>query len=78
MLVKLRRQQEFQRLSENLLRPVPENLFGALIEQDDFLVFIDRNDGVGGDFENFPEQFGRSQQLIFRPTVRQRHFISLQ
>ena len=38
--------------TDDLLRLVPEDLFGALVEVDDVLLLIDADDRIGGDAED--------------------------
>ena len=46
-----RRQEHIQRLAQRFLGGVTKDLFRALIEEDDALVFIDGDNAIGGDFD---------------------------
>jgi hypothetical protein len=63
-------QENVQRLSGDFLMSVPEDSFGALVEQDDVLPFINGNNRVIGEIENFGERVRRRQKSPIHMMLR--------
>ena len=60
-----RRQQQRHVTPDDLLRRVPEDLLGALIEVDDVLLLIDADDRIGGNAKNARElRLGLAQRAF--------------
>ena len=68
-LAKPRRQQDREMPSDGVARVISENLLGAVIEVDDALSVVDRDDGVGGDGEDARELCLRRPQLLLDPSL---------
>ena len=68
-LAKARRQQNVEMPSDGFVRAVAEDLLGAVIEVDDLLRVVDRDDRVGGDGEDAGELRLRRPQLLLDPAL---------
>ena len=60
-----RGEQNLERLSQHLRAVETEDRFRAVIELNDRLVFVDRNDGVRGDLEDARKLRFRRTKLFF-------------